>query len=97
MPFETAVVQAQPAGYESPLLAVPVPRGSLPPSLAGVDRGAGGAIGRLLGSGDFSGKKDETAILYPGGPTARLLLVGLGRADEVDRGGLRRAAAVAAK
>jgi leucyl aminopeptidase len=97
MPFETSVVQAQPAGYETPLLAVAVPWGSLPSSLAGLDRAAGGAIGRLLGSGDFSGKKDETAILYPGGPAPRLLLVGLGRGDELDRGNLRRAAAVAAK
>jgi leucyl aminopeptidase len=97
MPFETAVVQAQPAGYETPLLALALPRGGLPSSLSGLDRATGGVIGRLLGSGDFTGKKDETAILYPSGTTLRLLLVGLGKGDEVDRGGLRGAAAVAGK
>ncbi len=97
MPFETAVVQAQPAGYETPLLALAIPRGSLPATLAGVDSAAGGAINRVLAAGDFAGKRDETAVIYPSGPTSRVLLVGLGKLDEVDRGAIRRAAAVAAK
>ncbi len=97
MPFETAVVQAQPAGYETPLLALPLPRGPLPPSLAGLDKNTGGAIGRVLSSGDFSGKKDETAVLYPPGPAPRVLLVGLGKTEDVDRTAIRRAAATAAK
>ena len=97
MPFETAVVQAQPAGYETPLLALVLPRGSLPPSLAGLDKNIGGAIGRVLSSGDFSGKKDETAVIYPPGPAPRVLLVGLGKPEDVDRTAIRRAAATAAK
>ncbi len=97
MPFETAVIQAQPAGYETPLLALPLPRGPLPPSLAGLDKNTGGAIGRVLSSGDFSGKKDETAVLYPPGPAPRVLLVGLGKTEDVDRTAIRRAAATAAK
>ena len=97
MPFETAVVPAAPAGYETPLMALALPRGPLPPSLAGVDKQTGGAIGRVLAAGDFTGKKDETAALYPPGPASRVLLVGLGKPDEVDRTAIRRAAATAAK
>jgi leucyl aminopeptidase len=97
MPFETSVVVAAPAGCETPLLALALPRGPLPPSLAGLDKQTGGAIGRVLSSGDFTGKKDETAVLYPPGPASRVLLVGLGKPEEVDRTTIRRAAAVASK
>ena len=97
MPFETAVVPAQPAGYETPLLALALPRGKLPASLESLDKGTGGAIGRVLAAGDFSGKKDETAVLYPSGPAERVLLVGLGKPDEIDRTAVRRAAAIASK
>jgi leucyl aminopeptidase len=97
MPFETAIAQAPPAGYETPLLALALGRGKLPASLEAADKGTGGAIGRVLTSGDFTGKKDETAILYPSGPAARVLLVGLGTPNEIDRAIIRRAAAIAAK
>jgi leucyl aminopeptidase len=97
MPFETTIVSAQPAGYETPLLMLALPRGALPSSLSSVDSAAGGAINRVLAAGDFTGKKDETAVLYPSGPVARILLVGLGKPDEIDRAAVRRAAAAAAK
>jgi leucyl aminopeptidase len=97
MPFETSVVAAAPAGHETPLLALALTRGPLPASLAALDKQTGGAIGRVLSSGDFTGKRDETAVLYPSGPASRLLLIGLGKTEEVDRGAIRRAAAAAAK
>src|SRR5688500_1459652 len=97
MSFETAVVRATPAGHQTPLLAVAVARGPLPPSLAELDRAAGGALQRLYAGGDFSGKRDETALVYPTGPAGRILLVGLGKPDELDRAAIRRAAAVASK
>ena len=97
MPFETAVVSAQPGTFETPLLAVAVPRGNLPASLDGLDRAAGGAVNRVLAAGDFSGKKDETAVVYPPGSVSRVLLVGLGKREDVDRSAIRRAAAIAAK
>jgi leucyl aminopeptidase len=97
MPFETAVIQARPAGYETPLLALALPRGKLPPSLDGIDQAVGGAVGRVLASGDFTGKRDETAVVYPYGAVPRIVLVGLGKPDEIDRNAIRRAAAVAAK
>ncbi|HYF38385.1 MAG TPA: M17 family peptidase N-terminal domain-containing protein, partial [Gemmatimonadales bacterium] len=97
MPFETAVVSAEPSSYETPLLAVAVPRGTLPPSIDGLDKAAGGAINRVIAAGDFSGKKDETAMVYPTGSVSRVLLVGLGKNEEIDRTAIRRAAAIAAK
>jgi len=97
MPFETAVLSAAPAGFESPLVAIAVGRGGLPPSLAALDQGAGGALGRLFAAGDFSGKKDEIALVYPPGPAPRVLLVGLGKPDEISRTSIRRAASTAAK
>jgi leucyl aminopeptidase len=51
----------------------------------------------VLSSGDFSGKRDEMAVLHPTGPAARILLVGLGTSDEIDRSAIRRSAAIAAK
>ena len=97
MPLETALTQAQVAGYETPLLAIALPRGKLPASLEALDKGTGGALSRVLSSGDFAGKKDEVAVVYPSGPAARVLLVGLGKADEIDRTGIRRAASIVAK
>ena len=97
MPFETAVLPAAPAGFDTPLLAIAVCRGGLPASLAALDQGTGGALDRLFAAGDFSGKKDETALIYPSGPAPRVLLVGLGKPDEASRTGIRRAAAAAAK
>jgi leucyl aminopeptidase len=97
MPFETAVLPASPLGYETPLLAIAVARGGLSPSLAELDKASGGAIERLFSSGDFAGKRDESALIYPPGKAARLLFVGLGKPDEVTRGSIRRAASVAAK
>jgi leucyl aminopeptidase len=97
MPFETAVVAATPLGHETPLLALAVGRGPLPASLAELDRTTGGELGRLVSSGDFAGKRDEVAVVYPAGPAARILLVGLGKPEEVTPAAIRRAAAAAAK
>jgi leucyl aminopeptidase len=92
-------VAAKPlAQIETPLLAVAVPQGtSLPASLADLDRAAGGVLGRALGAGDYKGKRDETLLVYGGGKALRILLVGAGKAADVTRSVLRRAAAVAAK
>src|SRR2546423_15368301 len=84
---------------ETPLLAVALAQGgAVPASLAELDRAAGGVVGRAITSGDFKGKRDETALLYPGcAQPQRLLLVGLGKPADVTRNSVRRAAAVAAK
>src|SRR5437879_6332739 len=65
---------------------------------AQVRRAAGGVVARVITSGDFKGKRDETTLLYPtGAKPERVLLVGLGKPGEVTRTAIRRAAAVAAK
>ena len=97
MPFTTTVLSSAPAGHATPLLAVVVPSGALPGSLAGLDGQTGGALGRLFASGDFTGKKDESALIHPAGAATRIMLIGVGKAAEVSRTSLRRAAATAAK
>jgi hypothetical protein len=65
---------------------------------AAVDRATRGAIRSLLRSGDFTGRFLETAVLYPRGVRAqRVILIGLGRARDLDAGRVRRAAALAAR
>jgi len=97
MPLATSLLGQAPAGHATPLLALAVPAGPLPASLEPVDAALGGALTRVYASGDFTGKKDETVLLHPAGPTARVLLVGLGKPAERGRSMIRRAAAVAAK
>src|SRR3989441_8877060 len=95
----SGVVSTPLAQLDTPLLAVAVAQGgAVPDSLAELDRAAGGVVARAITSGDFKGKRDETALLYPGGAKAeRVLLVGLGKPGEVTRNAIRRAAAVAGK
>ncbi len=97
MAFETEVVAQSPEACTAPLLALALARGSLPASLASLDAALGGALGRVYASGDFAGKRDEVALVYPSGPVSRVLLVGMGKPEDVTRGALRRAAAIAAK
>jgi leucyl aminopeptidase len=97
MPLSTTVIAAAPESHQTPLLAIALARGQLPPSLEALNKSTGGALERVFGAGDFSGKKDETSILYPGGPAGRILLIGMGKDQEVTRGTVRRAAGVAAK
>src|SRR6266576_3698665 len=95
----SGVASAPLAQVDAPLLAVALAQGSaLPTSLADLDRAAGGVVARVITSGDFKGKRDETTLLYPtGAKPERVLLVGLGKPGEVTRTAIRRAAAVAAK
>ena len=97
MTFTTRDVSSPPEGYVTPLLAIAVVQGGMPESLQPLDRQTGGALQRLFAAGDFKGTRDELCLLYPGGAAARVLLVGLGKASELGRSAVRRAAAVAAK
>src|SRR5438552_10408767 len=95
----SGVASAPLAQIDATLLAVALAQGSvLPTSLGDLDRAAGGVVARVITSGDFKGKRDETTLLYPtGAKSERVLLVGLGKPGEVSRNTIRRAAAVAAK
>ena len=67
---------------------------------AAVDAELGGLIGRVVDSGDFTGEKNRTLLLYPeagGLPARRVLLVGLGRQKEFDLETARQAAGTAAR
>ncbi len=84
----------------SPLLAIAVgelSRPRLPSSLRALDRSAKGELGRLLASGDFTGKRDQTSLVYPTKGPERVLLIGLGRIREITRGAIRRSAAIAGR
>ncbi len=67
-----------------------------------MDEALGGAITRLVASGDFTGKLNQTAVLYPApdaaGVTAtRVLLVGLGKGQELTLDRVRQVAGTAAR
>jgi len=97
MTLVTRVVNASPEGYETPYLAVALPEGPFPESLGNLDRQLEGALRRVYEARDFKGGRDETAVLYPTGPAARVALIGLGKPGDNLRSAVRRAAAVAAK
>jgi leucyl aminopeptidase len=71
----------------------------LDPVCGRLDGLLGGAIGRLIKLGDFTGKTGSTALLYTDGRIAagRVLLVGMGEKKNATVDTLRRAAACAAK
>jgi leucyl aminopeptidase len=69
---------------------------------AAVDRAAGGAVSRLLASGDFTGKLNQVAALYPpagaGSPAAqRVIVVGLGKREELTLDRVRQASATVSR
>ncbi len=97
MVLATAHRVTDPANLATPLLIIPVPKGPLPPALAAIDAACSGELARCWASGDFGGGREESALLYPPGAIARVLLVGLGEAADVGPDDLRNAAMVAAK
>jgi leucyl aminopeptidase len=98
MSLQIQIASATPEGHSAPLLILVVPQGARPESLAGLDTRIRGAITRCYQSGDFSGKKDETLILYPeeDNTAPRILLVGIGKPED-HRSAVRRATAIGAK
>jgi leucyl aminopeptidase len=84
------LLSTKPLGnVETPLLALIVAQGAVTAIDAGVER--------AVATGDYTGKKDETLLVYGSGKAQRILLVGIGKASEITRSATRRAAAVAAK
>lgn len=64
-----------------------------------VDRALNGAISEVIESGDLKGKAGEVTVIYPRGAIAakRVLIVGLGKAEDFDLECVRQAAATAIK
>ena len=64
-----------------------------------IDKAAGGLLSRLVAAGEISGKRYECVpiLAAPGLRAGQLVVVGVGKREEVDAGVLYRAAATAAK
>jgi leucyl aminopeptidase len=89
---------ADPSSTSGPLVVALVPVSPAPPEhLAAFDGRTGGALAAAWRHGDFTGKRDETLLLYPGHGVERLLLVGLGDAAKLTANAVRRAAMIAGK
>src|SRR3954452_25413679 len=72
----------------------------LAPVTAAVNHALGGAISRLIELGDFTGKLNQVAVLYPGAgalPAQRVLVVGLGKREDFTLDRCRQVAATAAR
>jgi leucyl aminopeptidase len=87
------VKKAAPEEVEADLLAVGLHSGEDPPE------GLSGAAQPAVSTGDFTGKRGQTSLLYAGEDLAsgRLLLVGLGDRSSFTPEKLRRAAATVAR
>ena len=72
---------------------------ALSTAAAGINEAAGGALARLIETEDITGKRGElTTLLAPAGTaTTTVVVVGLGKQEDLNRGAGLRAAAVAAK
>ncbi|HEX6927005.1 MAG TPA: leucyl aminopeptidase [Longimicrobiaceae bacterium] len=100
--MKISVARTDVTAFETPLLAVMVLEGAndLVGPAARLDERLGGQMSRLIQRGDFRGKLCETAMVYPPAGAIgaeRVLLVGAGKAAELDTERLRRAAATAVK
>jgi leucyl aminopeptidase len=69
----------------------------VPDSLLGLDQAAGGALHRVVASGDFTGDRDQATVLYLARGPRRVLLLGLGNHAHITRAAIRTAAAVGAR
>lgn len=96
-----SVTQGNIAQFSTDCIIVNLFEGVIHPGGAtgAVDQALGGAIHRVIASGDFTGAIDSTTLLYTDGQIAapRVLVVGLGSAEAFDLHAAQRAAAVAAR
>ncbi|HTE40635.1 MAG TPA: leucyl aminopeptidase, partial [Steroidobacteraceae bacterium] len=70
-------------------------KGALSTAAQELDRRCGGALARVIKRGDFRGKVGETLLVseLKGSPAARVVLVGLGASDKLNRKQYRKATA----
>jgi leucyl aminopeptidase len=64
-----------------------------------VDKALNGAISELQNANDFRGKLNEVAVIYSRGaiPTPRVIVIGLGKVEEISLDRIRQASATGAK
>lgn len=72
---------------------------SLDGDLSSMDQELGGIISNMIGSEAFKGKEGETSLIYTLGkiPAKKVLLLGLGKEEDLDEDTIRRVAGKAAK
>jgi leucyl aminopeptidase len=104
MDVSVRVERASLTGVRTPLLVVNLFEGVDEPSGAtgAVDEALGGLITRLIADGEIKGSLGEVTVLHNQGDRARLaaervLVVGLGKRDDLDLEALRVASATAAR
>ncbi len=92
MKFSTKTGAPQSLSTDALILGV-FEQGAQPAVTAAIDQAAQGLIGRLLKQGDFTGKAGSTLVVrHPEGlKAARLVLVGLGNANELTHKGWAQA------
>jgi leucyl aminopeptidase len=97
-------VQAAPLGsFDADAIVVNLFQGTTEPAGAtgAIDQALNGAISRLIATGDFTGKSNQTAVLYPAPDhsiqAARVIVVGLGKRDDFTLDKVRQASAAAAR
>ncbi|MFM8494531.1 MAG: leucyl aminopeptidase family protein, partial [Planctomycetia bacterium] len=91
---------ARPEAVEADALVILLCEGGVGSGVcAYIDRATGGLLTRLVGSGEISGKRYECVPLLapPGLKVAQLLVVGLGKREDLDAGTLYKAAATATR
>jgi leucyl aminopeptidase len=93
--LRVSVVRTAAHDVATPLLVVPVYERDAKPFGIGaeVDARMDGVVGRVLASGDFRGRKDETLILFPHNvelKAERVLLIGVGKREGYTLERLRR-------
>ncbi|MBV9774408.1 MAG: leucyl aminopeptidase [Gemmatimonadetes bacterium] len=99
--MNVSVQSAASGRFATPLLAVPV-FADAPgdEAVAGLDAGTAAQIAAARARGDFTAKENQTLLAYPAGgdsPVERVLLVGMGKRDDLTPERLRRAGGTAAK
>ncbi|MBI5935602.1 MAG: hypothetical protein HY867_18015 [Chloroflexi bacterium] len=99
--MEIKTVSSSISSVQSEALLVNVTEGAstLTGTAGALDQALNGAIRDLLQAGDFRGKPNELAALYTRGqvPAPRVILVGLGKAEDVAADRIRQAAAAGMK
>lgn len=100
--LKISVDRVEPTALRTPLLVLQHFEGEPAPVGAAerVDARLGGQISRVLAAGDFSGKTDETLVLYPREGelgAQRVLLVGVGKRSDYSVDRLRQALGTAAR
>ena len=100
--LRVTTIRAAASTVTTPLLVLPIYERDDKPVGGGIeiDTGLGGAIARVLKSGDFKGKKDETLMLFPQGgalKAERVLLMGVGKREGYTLERLRRLVGLAVR